>query len=146
MGDRDSDIYDSFRAAAAENSYFLVRIRVGRRTVDETITIQEAMSVAKKMGVHRISLRGEGGEEIEAELEVKFESLTMRPSFGPKTKIYPDTEVTVNTAKELGRPQHSREPIDWKLVTNLSVETVRAAIEKLEWCALRRKIEVFSKS
>ncbi len=39
MGDRESDIYDFFRVAQAENSYFLVRIKVDRRTEDETITI-----------------------------------------------------------------------------------------------------------
>jgi hypothetical protein len=145
VGDRESDIYDFFQAAEAENSYFLVRIKVDRRTEDEVTTIQEAMKVAKKKGVHRIFLRDKDGEEIEVDLEVKFETLTIKPSFGPKTKLYPDTEVTVITAKEIGKPRHGRDPIDWKLVTNLPVKTLTAAIEKLEWYALRWKIEVFFK-
>jgi hypothetical protein len=44
VGDRESDIYDFFRAAEAESSYFLVRIKVDRRTEDEAVTIQEAMN------------------------------------------------------------------------------------------------------
>jgi len=145
IGDRESDIYDFFQAAEAENSHFLVRIKVDRRTQDETITIQKAMKEAKKKGVHQISLRTKEGEENKIDLEIKFEKLTIKPSFGPKTKIYLDTEVNVITAKEVGTPQEGREPIDWKLMTNLSVKTLDDAIEKLEWYALRWKIETFFK-
>ena len=33
----------------------------------------------------------------------------------------------------------------WKLITNLTVKSLRSAIEKLDWYALRWKIEVFHK-
>lgn len=42
-------------------------------------------------------------------------------------------------------PPPGREPNDWKLVTNLPVEDLSAAIEKLGWYALRWKAEVFHK-
>ena len=145
VGDRESDIYDFFQAAEAENSYFLVRIKVDRRTEDETITIQKAMQAADKRGIHWISFRDKEGEEITVELEIKFEKLTIKPSFGPKSKIYPDTEVNVITAREVGKTKDDRDPIDWKLITNLPVNSLAAAIEKLEWYALRWKIEVFFK-
>ena len=35
--------------------------------------------------------------------------------------------------------------IDWKLITNLPVESLADAVEKLQWYALRWKIEVFFK-
>ena len=35
------------------------------------------------------------------------------------------------------------EAIDWKLVTNLFVSSRTEAMEKLDWCALRWKVEVF---
>src|SRR5207237_7595923 len=38
-----------------------------------------------------------------------------------------------------------RDPIDWKLITNLPVRSRTEAIEKLEWYALRWKIETFHK-
>ena len=40
-------------------------------------------------------------------------------------------------------PPPGREPIDWKLVTNLPVGDLAAAVEKLGWYALRWKAEVF---
>jgi hypothetical protein len=42
-------------------------------------------------------------------------------------------------------PPKNREPIIWKLVTNLSITTGKEAIEKLNWYGIRWKIEIFHK-
>jgi hypothetical protein len=47
-------------------------------------------------------------------------------------------------ATERGK-QRGRDPIDWKLITNLRVTTRAQEIEKLQWYALRWRIEVFHK-
>ena len=39
-----------------------------------------------------------------------------------------------------------REKIEWKLITNLPVESVEAAVEKLRWYAMRWKIETSHKT
>jgi hypothetical protein len=52
--------------------------------------------------------------------------------------------LTVIYAQEQDTPP-GREPIDWKLITDLPVSSPLQAIEKLEWYALRWKIETFHK-
>ena len=47
-------------------------------------------------------------------------------------------------AEERGRPKN-RKKVEWKLITDLPVQSRKDAIEKLEWYALRWKIEVFHK-
>ena len=47
-------------------------------------------------------------------------------------------------ATERGKAKH-REPIKWKLITNLPVASKAAAVEKLDWYAMRWKIETFHK-
>ena len=47
-------------------------------------------------------------------------------------------------ANEVGTPQR-REKIEWKLITNLPVDSLVDAVEKLEWYASRWKIETFHK-
>src|SRR5258708_30850271 len=47
-------------------------------------------------------------------------------------------------AQERGTPQ-DREKIDWKLITDLPVSSRTEAVQKLEWYALRWKIEMFHK-
>ena len=51
-------------------------------------------------------------------------------------------EQTVIHATDRGTLD-GREPIRWKLVTNLPVACKADAIEKLDWYALRWKIEMF---
>jgi hypothetical protein len=47
-------------------------------------------------------------------------------------------------ATERGAPKGSK-PIEWKLVTDLPARTRSEAIEKIDWYAMRWKIEVFHK-
>ena len=53
--------------------------------------------------------------------------------------------MVVIRAEEISNSGGSREPINWRLITNLPVSDLSDAIEKLEWYALRWKIEVFFK-
>jgi hypothetical protein len=50
--------------------------------------------------------------------------------------------LTVIYAQERGAPQ-GRDPVDWKLLTDLPVNSKAAAIEKLNWYAARWKIETY---
>jgi hypothetical protein len=61
-----------------------------------------------------------------------------------KQRRYPALELTVLHATERGKPR-GRDRIDWKLITNLPVTSRAQAIEKLQWYALRWRIEVFHK-
>src|SRR3546814_13668626 len=45
---------------------------------------------------------------------------------------YPELTVTVIHAREKDKPK-GRDPIDWKLVTDMPVRTRTEAIEKLRW-------------
>ena len=52
--------------------------------------------------------------------------------------------MTVIHAHERGTPT-GREPIRWKLLTDLPVENLAAAVEKLDWYAMRWKLETYHK-
>ena len=73
----------------------------------------------------------------------KYDAKKVRNTEG-KWKDYTDLTLTVIHATERGTPR-GREKIAWKLLTNLPVKTLKEAIEKLNWYALRWKIEVFHK-
>jgi hypothetical protein len=117
IGDRESDIYELFCTADQCGTRFL--------------------------RLHRLQVRDAEGKFSEATLEVKHCRLKVLPPIG-KSKKYPALTLTVIHATEQGEP-NGRDPIDWKLITNLPVETSEDAVEKLTWYALRWKIEVFHK-
>ena len=94
-------------------------------------------------GLHRIDVRDNNGDPDEAVLEIRYRKICVQPPIG-KQKRYPALTLTVIHAQERGTPKN-RKKIDWKLITDLPVGSRADAIEKLEWYALRWKIEVFHK-
>ncbi len=143
VGDRESDIYELFCECEALDTQFVFRTCNDRRVEDDGRTVYEVMEEQRVKGVHRIEVRDNKGKPSTAVLEIKYEKIRVCPPIG-KEKRYGNLELTVIHATERGTPK-DRERIEWKLVTNLPVTCKADAIEKLEWYALRWKIETFHK-
>jgi len=143
IGDRESDIYELFCAARDIDTHFVLRTCVDRLAGDGDHTIADEMEEVNCKGLHRIEVRDKKGNTREAVLELKYRRIRILPPIG-KQKRYPPLTLTVIHAQERDAPKGS-EAIDWKLVTDLPVRSRVEAIEKLDWYALRWKIEVFHK-
>lgn len=102
-------------------------------------TIANELASAEVKGLHTIAWQDSQGQANEATLEIKYHSLQVLPPIG-KQKKYPALQLIVIHAQELSPPSH-REPISWKLMTNVPINSLQAAIEKLDWYAMRWKIE-----
>jgi hypothetical protein len=143
IGDRESDIYELFCAAQEVGTHFLIRTCVDRLAGDGDHTIAEEMEEVTVKGLHRIEVRNSNGDLDKAILEVRFRKIRVLPPIG-KQKRYPALTLTVIHAEERGTPKN-RKKIEWKLITDLPVQSRKDAIQKIEWYALRWKIEVFHK-
>jgi hypothetical protein len=143
IGDRESDIYELFCTAQDAGTQFLLRTCVDRLAGDGEHTIATEMDEVDCKGLHRVEVRDRQGKISEAVLELKFRRILVQPPLY-KQRRYPALELTVLHATERGKPR-GRDPIEWKLITNLPVTTRAQAIEKLQWYALRWRIEVFHK-
>ena len=143
IADREGDIYELFCAAEEAQTNFLIRTCVDRLAEDGQRTVEAQMQKTPVQGVHRLLLRSKNGESCAVELEIKYRHLWILPPIGKQQK-YPDLPLTVIHAIERGTPK-DRKKVEWKLVTNLPVESLAEAIEKLEWYAMRWKIETFHK-
>lgn len=143
IGDRESDIYELFCVAQEMGTHFLIRTCVDRLAADGGHSIATEMKEVKVAGLHRIEIRNGQREPVEVILELKYRKMTVLPPIG-KQKRYPPLILKVIHAEEKGSPKN-REKIKWKLITDLAVRSRRDAIEKLQWYALRWKIEVFHK-
>jgi hypothetical protein len=143
IGDRESDIYELFCAAQEIGTHFLIRTCVDRLAGDGDHTIADEMDEVAVKGLHRIEVRDSNGDPDQAVLEIRYRKIRVLPPIG-KQKRYPALTLTVIHAEERGTPKN-RKKIDWKLITDLPVGSRTDAIEKLEWYALRWKIEVFHK-
>jgi len=143
IGDHESDIHELFCTAQAVGTHFLVRTCVDRLAGDSAHTITDEMDEVAVKGLHRFEVRDSNGDPDKAVLEIRYRKIRVLPPIG-KQKRCPAQVLTVIHAEERGTPKH-RKKIDWKLITDLPVRSRKDALEKLEWYALRWKIEVFHK-
>jgi len=141
--DREGDIYELFCAALEAKTHFLIRTCADRLAGQGKTTVSKKMAASRIRGHHAVEVQDRRGHTHEIKLNLRFERLTLHPPIG-KQKKYPPIEVTVIHAWERGKPK-DREPIEWKLVTDLTVTTVKQAAEKLDWYASRWKIETYHK-
>ena len=147
VGDRESDIYELYCTAKDLGTNFLVRVQTNRlaeRPADAapqhpTHRVFAQLAAAPWAGRHVIMV-----EQDEATwLQVKFAAINTVPPVGKQRRYRPQVLTYIHAVEE--NPPPCREPIDWKLVTNLQVGDLSAAVEKLGWYALRWKAEVFYK-
>lgn len=143
IGDRESDIYELFCTAQELGTRFLVRTCVDRLAGDGDHTIADERAEVDCKGLHRVQVQDKKGNVSEAVLELRYRRIRVLPPIG-KQKQYPQLVLTVLHARERDKPR-GRERVDWKLLTNLSVTSRADAIEKLQWYAMRWKIETFHK-
>ena len=130
IGDRESDIYEVFSIDHQAGTHFLLRTCVDRLAGEGGHTVADEM-------------RDKKGAVSEAVLELRYRRIRVLAPVA-KQKMYPPLMLTVLHATERDAPKN-RDPIDWTLVTDLPIRSSTDAVEKLNWYAMRWKIETFHK-
>ena len=143
VADRESDIYELFCLAGELGTHFVVRTCNDRLAGDGTRTVAAEMADTRVRGLHRVELRGAEGEAIHVVLGIRARRVHLLPPIGKRNR-YPALDLTVLHVTERSPPR-GREPIEWKLLTDLPVRSRREAVEKIRWYAMRWKIETFHK-
>jgi hypothetical protein len=143
VGDRESDIFELYCLTHDLSTHFIVRMQTDRLAGDGDHTISDEMEEVAIKGLHRVEVRNENGDPISVTLEIRTKRVHVLPPIG-KQKRYPALDLTVIHATERGAPK-GRKPIEWKLITDLPARTRSEAVEKIDWYAMRWKIEVFHK-
>jgi len=143
VGDRESDIYELYCLARELGTHFVVRTVVDRLAGNGDHTVKSEMRDAPSAGAHSIEVRTDDDTVERVTLDIQYKRIHVCPPIG-KQKRYPSLDLTVIHASEIGAPA-GRKPILWKLVTDLDVNNLEEALEKIRWYAMRWKIEVFHK-
>lgn len=139
VGDRESDIYELYCTAQDLGTSFLVRVQTNRlaerpadaASHDPAHRVFAQLAAAPWAGRHRITV----DQDETTWLQVKFAAINTLPPVGKQKRYGPQVLTYIHALEE--DPPPGREPIDWKLVTNLPVEDLSVAVEKLGWYALR---------
>jgi hypothetical protein len=155
VADREADIYELYRDAVCSNEAFIIRAKVNRsinknkRREAPKEKLFDTLEKKKAQGKTTITLQVNGKEKYrQACLSIIYSSITIPPppnkTVKKDGKNLPHVSVQAIMAVERNPPKNSK-PIKWLIITNLAINTVEDAIEKVTWYSYRWNIEVFHK-
>jgi len=142
--DREGDIYDVLAHAADTTCELLVRAKNDRQVDHPLGKLRLTMEAKPVAGTIGVSLRATKKRKAhEAELAVRFETLTINP---PKKRKASEglTPVTVQVvyAEEVDPPKEET-AVRWMLLTTVAVDSFDDASRILSWYCARWDIELF---
>jgi hypothetical protein len=141
MADRDSDLFELFEAAAQGQADWLIRAAQDRAVLGGGL-IWEKVGQAPSLGQVEFDLpAGRGRSARRVVQSLRAARVPLRAPYRPDKKLAP-VEVTAILARE-DNPPAGEDPIEWLLLTNLPVESLEDACEKVQWYLCRWQIEVF---
>lgn len=138
IADREADIYELFLAAQGHPEVgVLVRMRHNRPTRDG-LKMAEQLAQATPAGSVTITVpRKPGAARRQACLEVRFCAVAAQ---APKNSKHTGSlTLWLVEAREVNRAHG----LHWRLITNLPVETLESALEKVQWYTVRWQIEEY---
>lgn len=147
IGDRESDVYELFEQThgLASGPFLLIRAEQDRCLAEPSgqrlrgwlkqQPVAGHLSVALKATPKRAART--------AELEVRWVAVRLKPPRNsPGRGSRPAIPVWAILAQEVNAPLGA-DPVRWMLLTNLEVQTIGQALEKVQWYCVRWEIEVF---
>ena len=149
--DREADVYELFVEAERLDMGLLVRATQDRSVLDvETAKIWatiEATEVSGELQVH-VPARRQGGRhepKRTAIVSVRFAYVTLKPPYRPKRAErapLPPIGLDVILVREV-EPPAGVTPLEWLLLTNVSVQSFTDAVARVQWYRCRWQIEIY---
>jgi len=155
VADRECDLYEFFRDATDLGEQVLVRASQNRsinkrfRRETPSILLFDHLKAKRAQGKVTVTIQVNGKKKYrKAELSIVYQAITMPPppnktlkKDGPNLPMVPLYAIMAIER----RPPKSQTGIFWVLLTNMEIQSLDQAIEKVHWYSRRWNIEVFHK-
>ncbi len=155
VADREADIYELYRDVSSLNEAFIIRASVNRsinkakRREAPKEKLFDKLEEMKAQGKTKIKLQVNNKKKFRsATLSIIYSSVSIPPPPNKTVKKdgtnLPHINLTAIMAIERNPPK-SAKPIKWLILTNIDIDDVEQAIEKVLWYSHRWNIEIFHK-
>lgn len=151
VADREADIYQLWSRIPDAKTHLVIRTPFKRKFVDDEENPIKGDTPLQVLGVSKVFVPGRLGKadkSREAQLEISFQKAhTLKPSALPKNKEANELDpgqipLNIVAAKEIIPPGiNIKEPIQWFLLTDFSVENLNDALRIIEIYRFRWHIE-----
>jgi hypothetical protein len=139
--DREGDIYEQFCMVPDERTHLLIRAKTNR-ILSERSRLFEHLARLPKQGDYEIMLEGDSRKGIKkrtAIIEVRFSKVTISSNQYNDKSLPQTKELYAIEAREI--TEGIENPIVWRLLTTLPVESLAEALLCIQWYTCRWIIE-----
>jgi hypothetical protein len=146
VGDRESDIYELFQQTVVDpgGPKLLIRCAQSRKRKTSQGYLWDAVLDQPIAGYQVVHVPRRGCQLArDATLEVRHKQVVLKP---PRRTNYPEITVWMVYAREVDYPSSVKSPLEWMLLTTVSVDSFEQACQRLRWYTRRWGIEVFHRT
>lgn len=138
LGDRGADIFELFQQPRKSNMDLIIRAAHNRQLTNSKEKAFDKVRNSECAGIMKTTIKRSGNrKEREAELEIRFEPISIA-----KKNLSP-ISIWLVSAREITQNLENEEPIEWNLLTTLSINSLEEAIYIVKTYAKRWLIERF---
>lgn len=142
--DREADIYDLFFFAYQPACHLLIRSAQNRRLSGSDALLWDRIAALPAAGVVELKLPDhQGSKSLVVEAEVRFEWVEVLRPATCKSPLEHVELLAIEVRQISGKHAHQKEPVLWRLLTNLNVTAAEEVLPCVQWYACRWLIERF---
>ena len=148
VNDRESDFYEFYDRAESLKAQYLIRLKHNREISESTKGAKSYLQEQHLATTYEIVVPRRTGDypERTATVELRYAPITVHaPKDIEESVVHDEINMYGIHVKEL-EPPEGVEAIEWFLVTNVAVSTIKDAMERVRWYLLRWMIEIYHKS
>lgn len=141
--DREADVYEFLSEASALKAEILVRASANRNIANEPEQrLFDKLSSAPIVGTVELSLPKHDRRDSRVVFDIHLASVTLSPpERHGRSSLAPLTVFCILASER--DPANENEKLEWKLITNIPIQSLDDAIEKIVWYRCRWQIEVY---
>ena len=142
IGDRENDFYDFFAQVPDSRTDVIVRAK-HNRLLSNGEKLFDHMNQAKPQGSYELELPPITGKRKKrtAQIEIKFSEIVLPKPKHNTNDIDEEIKLTCIEAHEIGNIPRQEEPVQWRLLTTHSINTVMDARQIITWYTWRWMVE-----
>jgi len=143
IADRESDIYEALCCIPKENTHLLIRSSSNRLTCQDNMLLLDKMQSCDIKHTYDIEIKGNKSRKSRtARIDLRFTSVEIKRS----THLIGDypSSVKMNCIYVVERSEtvpEGEDPIEWRLYTTHSIDTIEQAMQCVQWYCARWYIE-----
>ena len=148
VNDRESDFYEFYDRAESLKAQYLIRLKHNREISESAKGAKSYLQEQPVAKTYEIVVPRRTGDypERTATVELRYAPITVHaPKDIEESVVHDEINMYGIHVKEIDPPA-GIEAIEWFLVTNVAVSTIKDAMERVQWYLLRWMVEIYHKS